>query len=76
MNYTLVLVGNGSTIPDTTLGIFFRPEGQRPLVGEQLEYKGRVYRVQRASPATNPTTSTVTYYIEPYNSNAPYRTKR
>jgi hypothetical protein len=74
MNYTLIVKGDGST-EDITLGVIYRVPDFRPVVGQHLEYKGTEYIVAKCSPPSNPSTSTVTYYIQKYNSNHPYRNK-
>lgn len=74
MNYTLVVKGNGIR-DDITLGIIERKPEFRPALRQQLEYKGKTYVVAKCSPADNPVTSTVTYYIEKYNPNKPFRNK-
>lgn len=74
MNYTLILKGDGQT-EDITLGIIERDPEMRPTVGQHIEYKGREYKISKSTPPNNPSTTTVTYYIETYNPNFPYRNK-
>jgi len=61
---------------DLPLGHVFREEWQRPEIGMEVRIKGRVFKITRTVPANNPAGVLVKYYVEPLNSNWPYRAER
>lgn len=73
MNYTLILAGNYGDKPPVTLGVFESEPWCRPQLNQQITFRGKTYVVVSCSPASNPADATVSYTIEPYNSNAPYK---
>ncbi len=73
MNYTLILAGNGGDIANTTLGIIEREPWERPQVNQQIEFRNKTYVILSCSPASNPDNSTVSYVIELFNQNFPYK---
>ncbi len=73
MNYTLILAGNGGDIANITLGIIEREPWQRPQVNQQIDFHDKTYVVLSCSPANNPDNATVSYIIELFNPNFPYK---
>ena len=75
MNYELWIAGNGAEIPDAVIGTIFREPWQRPTVGQEIQIKGRIYKVLRCVPSNNPDNVMVKYYVDPPNDNWPYKRK-
>jgi hypothetical protein len=67
MNYEFWLAGDGADIPDLP------DPWQRPTVGQEVRIQGKIFKVLRASPSSNPADVKVIYYVEPPNSNWPYK---
>lgn len=60
---------------DLPIGQISRNEWERPQIGMQLTIKGKLVKITRVSPTSNPTGQKVIYYVEPVNSNWPYKNK-
>lgn len=73
MNYNLYLAGNGGNIKDTVIGQISREPWERPHIGDEIKIKSRLFKVIRTIPSDNPDNTSVTYYVEPLNSNWPYK---
>lgn len=72
--YILVIKGNGADIQDTIVGYFRSFTWARPFVGGQISHKGKKYSVLSCTPPNNPGDGTlVTYYVERFNPNWPYK---
>lgn len=75
MNYDFYLAGNGGNISDTIIGTVNREPWERPVIGNEIRIKSKIFKVIRTDPTDNPDNTTVKYYVEPLNPNWPYRNK-
>lgn len=73
MNYNFYLAGNGGNVSDVLIGTVFREPWQRPVLGNEVKIKSKIFKVIRIIPADNPDNTTVAYYVEPLNPNWPYQ---
>jgi len=73
MNYEIWIAGDGGNTEDYLLGVIFREPWERPVVNQQLEFKHKLFTVVRCIPPTNLETDSVKYFLEPYNSNIPFK---
>ena len=73
MNYEIWATGDGSNLADYRLGVIMRDPSLRPLVGEEISIRGRVFRILRCTPSANPTDVMVKYFVSPPNPNRPFR---
>ncbi len=76
MNYDIFLAGDGGHIPDLFLGTIRRDPVFRPTLRGQISIKGKVFEVIRLTPTGNPDDVKVSYFVEPLNTNKPYRMKQ
>lgn len=75
MNYDIWIAGDGGRTPDLFLGTISREPWSRPTLRGQISIKGKVFEVIRLTPTGNPDNVKVTYFVEPLNTNKPYRRK-
>lgn len=75
MNYEFYWDGKPWDMDDIPIGHIFRDEWQRPQVGMEIKIKGKLVRVTRTDPTTNPSNTMVKYYVEPVNGNWQYKNK-
>jgi hypothetical protein len=73
LNYEIWLAGDGGDIPDTPIGYVFRDPWQRPTVGQEIRVQGKIFKVLRSTPSSNPDNAKVIYYVESPNDNWPYK---
>ena len=59
--------------PNKVLGQISRQEGMRPRKGMQLCIKGILYTIVETDPKNNPDNDFVTYIVERFNPNAPFK---
>lgn len=72
-NYEFWWDGQPWGLDDIPIGYVIRDEWQRPVVGSEVRIKGKIVRVTRTSPSSNPTGQKVIYYVENINGNRPYK---
>lgn len=72
-NYIIREKNRISTDATKILGRIYTQEGLRPRVGTQLLIKNTVYKVVGSVPPDNPARGQVTYFVERFNPNAPFR---
>lgn len=75
MNYEFWWDGQPFNSDDIPIVTISREPWQRPQVGMELSLKGKIVRVTRTDPASNPSDTSVKYYVESINSNWPYKNK-
>jgi hypothetical protein len=73
MNYKILVDNGNPKVKSQPLVQFTRDTFMRPVVGNLIEYKKKLYRVTACSPSNNPDNQTVTYTVKPDNPDAPYR---
>jgi len=73
MNYTFVLWSGNPEIDNRTIGIIFRDPVFRPVIGQTIMIKRVEYTVMSTTPKGNPDNVAVTYLVERFNANAPYK---
>ena len=73
MNYEFLWDGGPFDKDDISIGQIIRDPWQRPTLGQELMIKGALVRVVRINPSNNPDDQKVQYFVEPVNSNWPYK---
>lgn len=71
--YTFILTFNNPKYKDIVLIQQWMRNWERPFVGGQIFLKGKKYKVISANPSNNPDDQSVTYTVEQFNPQAPYR---
>ena len=72
INYDFILVGI-PPVQDMFLTHVRLLNAFRPSVGGQIYISGKKYIVVRANPSGNPDNVSVTYYVQPFNPDYPYK---
>ena len=76
MNYTFYWDGQPWDADDILIGQISRDPWQRPTLGQEIKIRGKIVKVTRINPASNPSNTSVTYYVESVNNNAPYKARK
>ena len=73
ITYKIVLKSGVPKIKDIPLIEYEELDFQRPSLNGLLTVRDKLYKVIAITPSTNPTGQAVTYYVEEYNGNEPYK---
>lgn len=73
MNYEFWLAGDGGNLADILLFSTFLDEWSRPVKGQQLTIKNKLFDVVRVEPSSNPDNQLVKYFVAPHNPVKPFK---
>lgn len=74
--YTYFIAGDGGHIEDKLIHKEYRHSWERPILGQEIRFKGRSYVIDSVVPSDNPDGSDASYYLRPINPNRPYKFKK